>query len=430
MEEISFVEALQIMLKGKWIISIVTAICFVLSIIVSVFILQPVYESETTLMISPITRINNNDVEVVEKRNELGDIVSSLSQYPQMSIDTYREQVKAPAVLQYLQKELGIEDTPLSAIANKISVKVVEKTNMISISVKDQNPVQAAKIANLVSNKFTEFVTSTNKKQAENAAKFIKDQMELEKANMQQSSKKLEEFLAKPRGPQELKLELDGKLEKITEFKTTMAQVKVDFAAAKSSLAHGQSLLKSTPKTLVTNKTLINDDLLSGLIKDKTGLSTMDIAKLKLNDEQINDVYVAVAGLVNELELKVYSLSAQREGLESEINVMQKEIETLQSELAGKQQEYDLLQHEMDLNKQTYDAYQTKYKEAMIKESAKIGESSIVIVSEAIAPKTPTEPRKLVIVAIFSLIGLFVSSAYVFVREYWKMGSRVNQTYN
>ena len=264
-----------------------------------------------------------------------------------------------------------MEDTPLSVIANKISVKAIDKTNLITISVKDKDPAQAAKIANLVSNRFTEFVTETNKKQAETSAKFIKEQMEQEKLNMEQTSKKLEEFLAKPRGPQELQLELDGKLEKITEFKTIASQVKVDLAAAKSSLSHGQSLMKSTPKTLVTSKTLLNDDLLSGLIKDRTGLSTKDIAKLTLNDEQINEVYVVLAGLVNELELQVSSLAAQGEGLESEINIMQKEIETLQSELAAKQQEYDLLQHEMDLNKQTYDAYQAKYKEAMIKNRLK-----------------------------------------------------------
>lgn len=419
MEEISLVDVIQIMIKGKWIISIVTAVFFILSVIISVFILQPVYESQAMLMISPIINVSAK-----EDDNNFSDLVSSLSQYPQMTIDTYREQVKAPAILQYLRKELGMEDTPLSVIANKISVKAIDKTNLITISVKDKDPAQAAKIANLVSNRFTEFVTETNKKQAETSAKFIKEQMKQEKLNMEQTSKKLEEFLAKPRGPQELQLELDGKLEKITEFKTIASQVKVDLAAAKSSLSHGQSLMKSTPKTLVTSKTLLNDDLLSGLIKDRTGLSTKDIAKLTLNDEQINEVYVALAGLVNELELQVSSLEAQGEGLESEINIMQKEIETLQSELAAKQQEYDLLQHEMDLNKQTYDAYQAKYKEAMIKESAEIGKSSIVVVSEAIEPKTPVAPKKLFIVVVSSLIGFCISFGIVVLKYYWDKSNR------
>lgn len=415
MEEISFVEIIQIIFKGKWIISIATAVCFVVSIIVAVFILEPIYESQTMLMISPITVVSAK-----EDDNNFSGLVSSLSQYPQMTIDTYREQVKAPVILQYLRKELDMENTPLSVIANKISVKAIDKTNLITISVKDPNPEQAAKIANLVSNRFTEFVSETNKKQAESSARFIKEQMEKEKGNMEESSKKLEEFLAKPRGPEELRLELDGKLKKITEFKTNVAQVKVDVEANKSSLAHAKSLLSSTTKTLATSKTLVYDDLLAGLIKDKVGLSTVDISKLTLNNEEINEVYIALSGSVNELEIQVSSLNAQRESLEKEIAVLQKEIEILQAELASKQQEYDLLQHEMDLNKQTYDAYQAKYKEAMIKESAEIGKSSIVVVSEAIAPKSPVEPSKALIVIVCSLIGLFMSFGFLFIKMYWE----------
>ncbi len=419
MEEISFVEIVQIIFKGKRVISIVTAVCFVLSLIVALFILEPVYESQTMLMISPITNMSAK-----EDDNNFTDLVSSLSQYPQMTIDTYREQVKAPVILQYLRKELGIENVPLSVIANKISVKAIDKTNLINISVKDPNPELAAKIANLVSNKFTEFVTETNKRQAESSAKFIKDQMVTEKINMEQASKKLEEFLARPRGPEELKLELDGKLEKITEFKTFAAQVRVDIAAFKSSLQHAQSLLKNTPKTLVTSKTLLNDELLSGLIKDKTGLNTQDISKFTLNDEQINEVFIKLAQIVNDLELQVYSYTAKSTSLQKEITQLQKEIETLQAELAVKQQEYELLQHEMDLNKETYDAYQSKYKEAMIKQSAKIGESSIVVVSEAIPPKNPVDPNKLLIVVISSFFGFCIGFVIVFFKEYMKKSAK------
>ena len=91
MEEISLVDVIQIMIKGKWIISIVTAVFFILSVIISVFILQPVYESQAMLMISPIINVSAK-----EDDNNFSDLVSSLSQYPQMTIDTYREQVKAP----------------------------------------------------------------------------------------------------------------------------------------------------------------------------------------------------------------------------------------------------------------------------------------------------------------------------------------------
>jgi len=423
MEELSLIEIIQILLRGKKIIAIVTLVFIIFSLIVSFFILDPVYEAQTMLMISPITNVTTKEAD-----NTFGELVSALSQYPQMTIDTYREQVKAPSVLQYIKNELGWQDAPLSYIASKISVRAIEKTNLITISVKDKDPELAAKIANLLSERFTEFVSETNKKQAESSARFIKEQMEIEKENMEKSSEKLKEFLSKPRGPEELNLELESKLEQITQFKTDLAQLKIDESSIRASLIKGQNLLKETPKTLITSKALISNDLLSGILKDEMKLDAKDIAQLKLSEEEINGVYVELANKVNELEVELSSITAQIENLEKKITERQEEIEALQLELATKQQEYDMLQHEVELNKQTYDAYQQKYKEAMIKQSAKVGESSIVIVSEAIPPTKPTKPRKVMIVLLSSFIGLLISIAFVFFRESWIKSTKTAKT--
>lgn len=420
MEEISLFDIIQIILKGKWIIAVVTLVFIVVSVLVSFFVMDRIYESQTMLMISPITNVTAKEAD-----NNFSDLVSSLSQYPQMTIDTYREQVKAPVILQYLREQLSLKNVPLSVIASKLTVKAIDKTNLITISAKDKDPEKAAKIANLVSKRFTEFVSETNQKQAENSAKFIKDQMEKEKENMEKSSEKLKEFLAKPRGPAELNLELESKLKQITDFKTNISQIKIDESAISKSLVRGQGLLKDTPKTIVTSKSLIDDDLLSSILKDEMGINTRDILKIKLDDEAVNDIYISLTQKVNELEIQLTSLIAQDESLEKEIENRQKEIELIQSELATKQQEYDLLQHEMELNEQTYDAYQQKYKEAMIKQSANIGESSIVIVSDAIAPINPVEPNRILIVTISILMGMFLSSGYVFVKEYLRMSKEL-----
>lgn len=423
MEELSLIEIIQMILKGRWIITIVTIVFMVVSLLTVVFILDPVYEAQTMLMISPITNVTTKEAD-----NTFSELVSALSQYPQMTIDTYREQVKAPLILQYIKDQMGWKDVPLSNIAAKISVKAIEKTNLITINVKDKDPEQSAKIANLLSERFTEFVSETNKKQAESSARFIKEQMEKEKENMEVSSEKLKEFLSKPRGPEELRLELEAKLAQITQFKTDLTQLKIDEATIRASVIRGQNLLRETPETLITSKSLINDDLLSSVIKDKTKLDSKDISQIKLKDEQVNQIYIELANKVNELDVELASIISQIENLEKKITERQQEIEVLQSELAAKQQEYDLLQHEADLNRQTYDAYQQKYKEAMIKQSAKVGESSIVIVSEAIPPMIPVEPRKAVVVLLSSFVGLLLSIAFVFFREYWVKSSRAAKT--
>jgi len=420
-EEISLREIIEVILRGKWIIAVFTIFCILVSGIVSFFFMKPVYEAQTMLMISPITNASSEN----KGGNEFFGLVESLSQYPQMTVDTYKEQVKAPVILDYIRKEMKLDNLSLASIANKITVDALKNTNLITISVKDNDPQTAAKIANLISDKFTSFVSETNQKQAENSAEFIKSQQEKEKENLDTALKELKSFLVQPRGPEELKQELDSKLLKLTEFKTQITQIRIDEQAVRSSLTHGKQILGSTSKTIITNKTILNDELLSDIVKEKTGLNTNEIAELKLSSEEINDIYIEAAKRVNELEIQTAALEAQRKNTEEEIAALQKDIEILQAELAEKQQTYDILNHDVELIRQTYDAYQQKYKEAMIKQSAEIGKSSIIVVSQAIPPRRPVAPNKKMNIAIAAVLGLMISVFAVFVKEYWKNSSRL-----
>lgn len=420
MEEISLREIIEIFLKGKWIIAFVTVFFMLVGGIYSFFIAEPVYQAQTMLMISPISNVTSEDSE-----NKFFDLVGSLSQYPQMTVDTYKEQIKAPVILNYIRSELGLENTSLSTIAEKITVEAIKNTNLITVSVKDTDPQMATKIANLISDRFTKFVSATSQKQAENSAQFINEQATKEKQNLDQAMALLMEFLSQPRGPEELKLEVNSKLNQLTDFKTQIVQVRIDENSTNAALDNAKNLLSYTPKTLVTQKTILNEELLSEIVKDKTDLGTNEIAGLKLSAEEINDIYLELTIKVNELEIQLATLTSQRIDIEKEISLRQKELEELQAEMAEKQQKYDTLYHHVELIKQTYDAYQQKYKEAMIKQSADIGQSSIIVVSQAIPPMNPVAPNKLMNIAIAAVLGLMVSAFTVFLRDYWKNSKAV-----
>lgn len=424
MEEISLRELIEIVLKGKWIIAVITLVC-VLSAGVMSFLMEPVYEAKTMLMISPISSVASS---VKTEDNSFLGLVDALSQYPQMTIDTYKEQVKAPQILDYIRKEMGLEGASLKSIANKIEVTTVDKTNLLNITVKESNPETAAKIANLASERFTQFVTETNQKQAEASAQFIKAQQKKEKVNLDNAMDELKTFLMQPRGPDELQQELSSKLQQLTEFKTKIAQIAIEMESTKSSLVRGKDILNTTPEKLLLDRSLIEDELLAGIIKDKAGAEMRDIAGLKLTTEEINEVYTSMAVTVNELEIKLADLTASKEIIEDKISESQKEIEAIQAELAEKQQKYEILNHNVSLTKQAYDAYETKYREEMIRQSAEIGKSSIIIVSEAIPPVSPVAPNKMMNIAIGGVIGLMVGVFVVFVMEYWRSsGSSISQ---
>ena len=416
MEEINLREIIETILRRKWIIIAFTAFCLLVGGIVSFFVMKPVYEAQTMLMISPITNDTSNNID----GNSFFGLVESLSKYPVMSVDTYREQIKAPVILDYIRTEMGLTDKPLSSIADRITVDAPKNTNLITVSFRDGDPQTAARIANLISQRFTEFVSDTNQRQAENSAAFIKEQQEKEKENLDKALEELKDFVAQPRGPEELKLELDSKLEQLTEFKTQLTQIKLDEEAVRASLENARRILASTPETIILTKALLDDEILSGIVKDRLGSGTTGIAGLKMTSEEINGIYTDIAKSVNALEIQLTDLTARKRGIDVEISARQKEIETLQAELAEKQYKYEILNHNVELIRQTYDAYQQKYKEAMIKQSADIGKSSVIVVSQAIPPRRPVAPDKKLNMAVALVLGLMVSIFAVFVMEYWK----------
>ncbi|WP_010681368.1 GumC family protein [Acetivibrio cellulolyticus] len=417
MEEISLRQIIEIILKGKKSILIITAIFAVVSIIANFFIISPIYEAQVMLRISQST--NNISQQVTEDGATLAGLLGAMSQNGDTSIETYREQIKAPVILQYIREQMNFKGVPLQQISNKISVEDIKNTNLITIKVTDESPDTAAKIANMVSARFTKFITETNQKQAESSGEVLKAQMDKEKKNLDEVSKKLEGFLSKPRGPSELQMELDSKLEQLTNFKTTLAQIKIDESSTAASVGQGKQLLANTPRTLVTKVNLLENDLLADAIRDKTGLRTNEISHINLTTEQINEVYIELSNNVNELDLKLSNLQAERVNTEKAIIGCQKEIETIQTEHAQKQREYDILKQEQDIVKQTYEAYQQKYKESVIKQSIDTGNESIAVVSEALPPVRPIAPRKVFNTAIFMVIGMLLGTFIVVAKEFW-----------
>ncbi|AYO31451.1 hypothetical protein D2962_13355 [Biomaibacter acetigenes] len=91
-EEISLRELIEVLLRGKWIIAAITIIAMLVSGIFSFFIISPTYEARTTLMVSPLVPKNPPPTQ----ESAYNTLLSYLSQYPQMTLETYRVQVTNP----------------------------------------------------------------------------------------------------------------------------------------------------------------------------------------------------------------------------------------------------------------------------------------------------------------------------------------------
>ena len=196
-EEITLRELIEIILRGKWIIAGFTIIAVLISGIFSFFIISPTYEARSTLMVSPLVQNGSRPSE----GSAYDTLLSYVSKYPQMSLETYRVQVTNPHILNKVIDELKLdqEKYSLNTLRDMISVEAIKDTNLIRIAVKDQDPEMAARIANTLSPIYVDFISTTLQEQMSRSADFLQTQMEAEKKNLDAATEELKTSWHSPR---------------------------------------------------------------------------------------------------------------------------------------------------------------------------------------------------------------------------------------
>ncbi|GAA0099851.1 hypothetical protein UT300012_05650 [Paraclostridium bifermentans] len=136
---------LQIIKRRSWIIFLITFIAIFVSAGVSFFVVNPVYEANTTLLVD------------INKKPGAEIVTSEQISVSEKLAVTYGEIIKSKSVLNEVEDSLdlncGYED-----LSDKVNVSSINKTQIISVSVQDTNPKRAAEIANAIPTAFQQEV--------------------------------------------------------------------------------------------------------------------------------------------------------------------------------------------------------------------------------------------------------------------------------
>lgn len=149
-ETIDLREYFAIIKKRFWIIALITIVAMVVSGVISFFMLSPVYESKSTLIVN------------TEKNEETQMITGDQFSVSQKLAVTYGEIIKSRAVLESVISNLKL-DSEYEDLVEKITVSPVKDTQIISISVQDTNPKKARDIANEIPKVFEKEVKRITK---------------------------------------------------------------------------------------------------------------------------------------------------------------------------------------------------------------------------------------------------------------------------
>lgn len=423
MEEISLRECIQILINQRKLIAIVTILSILISIIFSFYIIPPIYEGKVILMASGIS----NNQSVVPQAEGVEAFLNTLSQYQysQMSVETYKEQINNPQILQQTIDDLKLEERGITRrnLKEMITLGTIKDTNLITITVEYIDKKLSADIANTIARKFTDFVSEKAKEQATKSSNYIKLQMDVEKENLDNVLLEYRTYLSQPRGLNELQKELDSKLELITTYKSDFLNSNIEEQKLRASLSAAEGQLKGTPQKITVNRSLLDEPYLSQALKDTNSKSSMDLFGVRVEAEEINDSYIELKNMINTLKIELAKIVAQKNNLQKEIGALQKELETLQADLAVRQHEDIIMQEKVKFAQETYNAFLEKYEETRIAKSSAIGDASILIVSHAVEPLRPVAPNKKLNVMIAGVLGIMLSILVAFFREYWKNSS-------
>jgi capsular polysaccharide biosynthesis protein len=140
MEETISIKDIFKTLKKRWkLIMLLTLIAALISGTISYFLLTPVYQSSTQILVNQKQSENQLDSNQIRSNIDM--------------INTYSVIIKSPAILEKVIDDLDL-DQSVDQLSEKITINSQENSQVFSLAVQDSNPSEAVEIANTVSETF------------------------------------------------------------------------------------------------------------------------------------------------------------------------------------------------------------------------------------------------------------------------------------
>jgi capsular polysaccharide biosynthesis protein len=144
-ETISLKDIARTLRKRLTLIALIAVIAVAVSGITSYFILTPVYEASTQMLVN-----QKSSEQPVLDPNQIRTNVEM--------INTYKQIIQSPAILDIVVEELNLQQST-ETLKSKITVSSEQNSQVFNLTVEAEDPAQAVKLANAISETFSAEVT-------------------------------------------------------------------------------------------------------------------------------------------------------------------------------------------------------------------------------------------------------------------------------
>jgi capsular polysaccharide biosynthesis protein len=139
-ETISLKDIVATIKKRLSLIALITLIAIAISGIISYFILTPVYQASTQILV--------NQTKTDQQAFDINQVRTNVEM-----INTYSVIIKSPTILDKVIKKLNLSQTA-DALTGKITVNSEQNSQVFTITVEDEDPAKAVKISNTIAETF------------------------------------------------------------------------------------------------------------------------------------------------------------------------------------------------------------------------------------------------------------------------------------
>ncbi|MBC9785058.1 polysaccharide biosynthesis tyrosine autokinase [Heliobacterium chlorum] len=364
-----------------------TLLAVFISAFISKYILTPVYEARSLLMV-----LQADDSKQIGRKMEqldLEDVISLASKMPDYTMQSYVTQIKSDGVLQRVINKLGLTDNNPSSLQGMISASLIKDTNLIEVRVDHSDPVLAANIANTLDSEFVNFITETNLEKLTKSGALLEQQTNEEEKNYQNAVSTLNNFLIQPRNPDLLSKDIQNISDLLLEYEKNKMLAEVEVEELNGLINELNNRIENTSPMIS--------------IKDGTKERTID-----------NSDYYS---LLRQLRQKQYELEGKKAKLltiENAIAALRARWESVQEELTVKQMEHDRLKGNVDRLDKTRNVLHQKLTDIRIAKSVNQGETTVKFASPASTPTAPIKPNLSFNVTIGLILGFTISVVIAF----------------
>lgn len=399
-DEVDLRQYIEVLWHGKWLILAVTLCAMISAALVSVFVLNPVYESSVMFTVSLPQEAQDSIKDPV--------IASILGGTPQAQMRLLQD----PEVLERAAKSLGDGSLTAAALADKVSAKVVgdvgKGDRLVEITVKSSAPEDAQALAKAIIESYEQYLSELVASRLAWRKQVVSKALADQEAIASDKVEKLERLVQDSGGSDLITEEIDAKTAALANYRWEFGQLTTEARAATEALKVLEQQLAAIPHTVRLGWSSGAADA-----SQSPGSAAYTIT-------QVNPAYTSLLEEVSRKRADLADIQARLTAAREAIPVLEADISRLKAELVRQKAVEEALESALNDAQSRSIELAAELQNLGGQDAAAIVGAAIGVVAPAALPTRPSGPRKALNVAMAGVLGLMVSVFGVFIMHYWR----------